>query len=189
MKRAKIGEPALFSYVVDHDLGFAPNPHDRYCTLVHCKFGGKTGRRNIVELARRGDWIIGTGGKGEHSAGHGRIIYLMQLDEKPTFAKYLSDDRFQGRSDCKDYGQGNQFALLSRHFFYFGRNALPVSDLPAELAKDIAKQGPGFRRDYSPQRLIDLVAWFRKNYRYGVHGSPCGAEHNTITMRCKIACR
>jgi hypothetical protein len=43
----------LFSYVVDHDLGFAPNPASGYCTLVHCKFEGKSGRRNIVELAKQ----------------------------------------------------------------------------------------------------------------------------------------
>jgi hypothetical protein len=62
----------------------------------------------------------------------------MQVDEKLTFAKYLSDDRFQGRSDYKGYCQGNQFALVSRHFFYFGRNALPVSDLPLTMRCKIA---------------------------------------------------
>lgn len=42
---------SLFSYVVDHDLGFAPNPEGDYCTLVDCKFGGRAGHKNIVELA------------------------------------------------------------------------------------------------------------------------------------------
>jgi hypothetical protein len=37
--------------MLDHDLGFAPNPEGDYCTLVHCKFGGRAGHKNIVELA------------------------------------------------------------------------------------------------------------------------------------------
>lgn len=51
MAQQSSSEPTLFSYIVDHDLGFAPNPFGGYCTLVRCKFGGKTGRRNVVELA------------------------------------------------------------------------------------------------------------------------------------------
>ena len=39
----------LFSYVVDHDYGFAPNPFGGFCTLAKCKYG--TTKRNIVELA------------------------------------------------------------------------------------------------------------------------------------------
>lgn len=178
----------LYSYVVDHDLGFAPNPNEGLCTLVHCKFGGVTGRRNIVELADVGDWIMGTGGRGRDSAGHGRIVYLMRVDQKLPFSKYLSDARFRGRSDCKDFGSGNKFALVSMRFFYFGQNALPISDLPEELAKDISKRGVGFRSDYSPERLKTLVRWFRKKYEIGMHGDPCGAKRNTLKARRRIAC-
>ena len=52
--------PRLFSYVVDHDYGYAPHPFGRYCTLAKCKYG--SGRfENVVELAEVGDWIAGTG--------------------------------------------------------------------------------------------------------------------------------
>ncbi|MBW2740862.1 MAG: hypothetical protein JRE64_18905 [Deltaproteobacteria bacterium] len=27
-------KPKLYSYVVDHDYGYAPNPFDGYCTLA-----------------------------------------------------------------------------------------------------------------------------------------------------------
>jgi hypothetical protein len=180
--------PTLFSYVVDHDLGFAPNPFGGYCTLVHCKFGGKTGRRNVVELADVGDWVIGTGGKGKDSAGHGRIIYLMRVDQKPQFSKYLSERRFQGRSDCEDFGRGNRYALVSRRFFYFGRTALRITDLPEELTENIAKRGAGFRSDYPMEKLKNLVKWFQKNYDTGMHGFPCGAKHDTQKARRRIAC-
>jgi hypothetical protein len=51
----------LFSYVVDHDNGFAPNPFGGLCTLAKCKYGTPA-KRNVVELANEGDWVIGTGG-------------------------------------------------------------------------------------------------------------------------------
>lgn len=121
-------EPKLFSYVVDHDLGFAPNPEGDYCTLVHCKFEGTSGRRNIVELASKGDWVIGTGGLGKDSAGHGRIIYLMRVSRKLSFKRYLSQPRFQGRRDCKDFGGGQQvrsclkavFLLRKERYNFYG---------------------------------------------------------------------
>ena len=164
--------PTLFSYVVDHDLGFAPNPYAGYCTLVHCKFGGSTGRRNIVELAELGDWVVGTGGRSKDSAGHGKMIYLMRVDEKLPFRKFLSDRRFQGRSDCEDFGGGNQFALISRRYFYFGKNALPISSLPKRLAANLTKRGAGFRSDYPIEMVRELGKWFRKNYEIGMHGDP-----------------
>ena len=70
--------PRLFSYVVDHDYGFAPNPFGGICTLAKCKYGSK--KRNIVEMAERRDWIAGTGGADlSKSAGHGKLIYAMRV--------------------------------------------------------------------------------------------------------------
>lgn len=77
--------PKLFSYVVDHDDGVAPCAEGSYCTLVHCKFSGDRGRRNVVELAEQGDWVVGTGGKGQRSSGNtSTIIYAMEVTEKMT---------------------------------------------------------------------------------------------------------
>jgi hypothetical protein len=173
----------LFSYVVDHDLGFAPNPYSGYCTLVHCKFGGNDGRRNIVELADVGDWIVGTGGQNDDSAGNGRVIYLMRVDEKLPFRRFLTDRRFRGRSDCNDFGSGNTFALISRRYFYFGQNALRVSVLPNQLAENLEKKGPGFRRDYPSVRLRELLKWFGGNHKHGMHGDPCGRAPSKTTVQ------
>ena len=53
----------LYSYVVEHDTGYAPNPDSGVCSLCRCKFReSPVSRRNIVELAKKGDWIVGTGG-------------------------------------------------------------------------------------------------------------------------------
>lgn len=174
MRQETQRKPTLFSYVVDHDNGFAPNPADGYCTLVHCKFGGVAGPKNIVELAEVGDWVIGTGGRGKHSAGHGRIIYLMKVNEKLTFTKFLTDRRFRGRCDCQDLGSNNAFALVSHYFFYFGSNALRLEALPHELAANLAKKGPGFRRDYPLEKIPLLARWFGEKFNIGILGEPCG---------------
>jgi hypothetical protein len=179
-------EPTLFSYVVDHDVGFAPNTEGNFCTLVHRKFGGTSGRRNIVELADVGDWVVGTGGRGKRSAGNGKLIYLMRVDEKLPFRKFLSDRRFKNRRDCTDLGSGNAFALVSSLYIYFGKNALPISTLPDRLAANLEKRGPWFRTDYPKHKIRQLKEWFIKNYEIGVHGDPCGSSDNSIHPRPHI---
>ena len=150
----------LFSYVVDHDTGFAPNPYGGFCTLVHCKHGARSGRRNVVELAQRGDWIIGTGGQSKKSCGNGRVVYIMRVDDQIPFRDYLRDARFHGRADRKDRGGGNKYALISKMFFYFGRNAIHVSDIPtANLDHPIEKKGPGFRKDFPESFIRQFAAW------------------------------
>lgn len=166
--------PTLYSYVVDHDHGYAPNPEQGLCSLVHCKFGGYSGRRNVVEKADVGDWILGSGGVSRSSAGNGRIIYLMRVDRKIPFAEYLASPEFHGRVDCHDNGSQNVFALLSDHFFYFGGNALDRSNLPSILAQAaLFKKGPGFRADLPQSQVRLLTQWFERTFKIGVHGEPC----------------
>ncbi|MBV9826141.1 MAG: hypothetical protein JO001_10770 [Alphaproteobacteria bacterium] len=76
----------VYSYVIDHDLGFAPNPFHRVCSLAACK-------PQIRQHARLGDYVVGTGSK--PSGGIGRIIYWMYVDEIIDFNQYWSDPRFR----------------------------------------------------------------------------------------------
>jgi hypothetical protein len=169
----------LFSYVVDHDDGGAPHAKGRYCTLVHCKFGGELRRRNIVEMAQEGDWILGSGGTSSRSAGRGKVIYLMRVDKKLSFAEYLSTDVYRGRADCKDHGSRNMFALVSSHFFYFGRNAIPIAELPQSIPNArLLKWGMGYRRDYPEASLKKLIEWFERRFEPGIHGAPCGVSQS-----------
>jgi hypothetical protein len=165
----------LFSYVVDHDTGYAPNPADGYCTLVQCKYRPKGAvKKNIVEMAEVGDWILGTGGCGKKSAGHGTIIYLMRVDEKLSFDEYIRDGRFCKRSDVDN--RDNEFALVSVSYFYYGRNAVRICDLPKEIGdlvrNNLEKKGPGYRSDLPESTIELLVDWFSRNYEYGGHGDP-----------------
>lgn len=75
----------IHSYVIDHDLGFAPNPFHRVCTLSACK-------QLIRQHASLGEYVVGTG-----SIPNGLkdwIIYWMQIDEVLAFDQYWSDKRF-----------------------------------------------------------------------------------------------
>src|SRR4051795_10756509 len=84
--------PRLFSYVLEHDYGFAPNPFGGFCTLSKCKY--RKSRRNVVELAEVGDWIAGTGGADRRkSAGHGKLIYAMRVDEIISLSEYRQAHR------------------------------------------------------------------------------------------------
>ena len=46
----------LFSYIITHDIGFAPNPFFGYCTLANCK-------PVIRRTSKIGDWIVGISAK------------------------------------------------------------------------------------------------------------------------------
>lgn len=189
----------LYSYVVEHDNGYAPNPYFGVCTLCRCKFEG---RRNIVPLANVGDWVIGTGGASKRSAGHGKLVYAMRVDEKLTRWEYFIDRRFQQKKPAKtgtyeqtrgdnvsphgDFEKHEQFALLSRHFYYFGAKAI---DVPKEF--DIEKRGPGFRSHFSPSDISRFIEWLQTAYTGGKHGEPCyrvSVDRSAGSKRCGSSC-
>lgn len=77
---------SLFSYIIEHDLGFAPNPFHGACTLACCK-------PRIRKKAAVGDYILGTGAVKPNLRGH--ICYWMRVDEILTFDQYWADYRFR----------------------------------------------------------------------------------------------
>lgn len=165
----------LYSYVVDHDYGENPNPYGGFCTLVHCKFNKSGKRRSIVEMADVGDWVIGTGGKSSESTGRNDcIIYIMRIDEKLSIDDYYLDKRFKERCDCFKQ-PNNTFALVSKHYCYFGKNAFDISRLPANLQQDLCQTGQGYRRDNFTEDFINqLIAFFEKECGFkGQCGEPC----------------
>ncbi len=144
--------PTLFSYVVVHDAGSAPNPYWGVCTLVLCK-------PTIRRTARLGDWIVGTGSaQSEVDDIQGKVIYAMQVTDKMTMPEYdawvqeyrtekipdprnhdprrwvgdaiydFSEDPSKKRpgphgDSNRETDLGGEFALLSEHFYYFGDQA------------------------------------------------------------------
>ena len=177
----------LYSYVVDHDHGRSPNPESGFCTLVHCMHKKKGGKDNIVEKAQVGDWIMGTGGLSKDSAGHGKIIYLMRVDEKIPFKDFLVDPRFNGRWDQRDNHHGNQWALVSSHFHSFGQDALSIAQLPQPLRTlQLEKRGPRYRRDLPEDKVLALTQWMAENQPFGKSGEPCAplSDHKHCVPTC-----
>lgn len=176
--------PKLFSYVVDHDYGFAPNPFGGFCTLAKCKYGSK--RRNIVEMAEVGDWIAGTGGADlRKSAGHGKLIYAMRVDEIIPLNEYCQAN-CGNRIDAEPEDDGDdRLALISNHFFYFGRNAIDISDIPRKhLDHPFEKSGPWHRCDFSDKFVEAFAKWLKANFKVGVHGPPCKPHSELKLPRC-----
>ena len=76
----------VYSYVIEHDLGFAPNPFHGICTLAACK-------PKIRHTAKVGDYIVGTGAA--KPGIRGCLSYWMYVGEILTFDQYWVDSRFR----------------------------------------------------------------------------------------------
>ena len=193
----------LFSYVVEHDTGHAPNPYFGVCTLCRCKYRkGSAKPSNVVELAEKGDWIVGTGGANlRRSAGHGKLVYAMRVDKKLTREKYYSAPRFAKKrvgtsSNERERGdnikprnnEGGQFALISRHFYYLGANAI---DIPKRFLF-LEKKGPGFKKfdSFGSADIRRFVKWLEDRYKSGKHGEPCKkpVAQPSGSKSCKLSC-
>jgi hypothetical protein len=181
----------LFSYVVQHDLGYAPNPFHGYCTLAHCKFGRK--RKNIVDLADRKDWVVGTGGADLRvSSGHGRLVYAMKISDILNLKQYFKDCRFRQKKIKsslnpspdnlqRDRDNAVRRVLIAKEFYYFGRQAVKIPE--RFLIHPLEKRGPGFRyRNFDAAFIAAFERWIRAKKR-GVNGLPCGLT-TAVRRRC-----
>ena len=180
----------MYSYVVEHDCGISPNPYDGFCTLAFCKFSEDGRRRNVVEMAEVGDWIVGTGGESKLSAGHGRLVYAMLVTEKMKLQDYFVDPRFKHRAGNKEQftKRTDRFALVSNHYYYFGRNAPRFEE--RHVGK-IEKRGSGYKSTSLKLDFItDFVKWLEENFTPGIHGPPCAVcgQESYTTMRTLNKC-
>jgi hypothetical protein len=185
----------LFSYVVMHDTGFAPNPFFGYCTLACCK-------PEIRRTATKGDWIVGLTPK----ANGNRIVYYMRVDDvNLSFADYWNDRRFRVkrpintdgvRGRCgdniyeplatggyrqlpsmhsngdaedeqnKQHDLSGVRVLVSETFGYFGSKA---TALPSNLTRLLV--GRGHRCKFPPEFVAEFVQFAGKT-GFGVFGAP-----------------
>jgi hypothetical protein len=181
--------PKLFSYVVDHDHGFAPNPFGGFCTLAKCKYGSS--KRNIVEMAEEGDWIAGTGGANlRKSAGHGKLIYAMRVDEIIPLAEYCRGNKGKRIDAEHEDDEDGRVALISYHYFYFGRNAIDISKIPGKhLDHPFEKSGLGYRCDFTEEFVAGFAKWLNAKFKVGVHGPPCKPHSELKLPRCPTQVR
>ncbi|SRR6266403_2626049 len=180
--------PKLFSYVVEHDTGDAPNPYFGICTLCVCKYRESPDKpRNVVELAEIGDWVVGTGGADlRKSAGHGKVVYAMKVTDKMTLQEYFTSaefackkprangnykygDNFEPRTE---FDKHERFVLVSEQFYYFGRNAISI---PKKGFPGLEKKGRRFKSRFDDAYIASFVKWIENEVGKdpGKHGEPC----------------
>lgn len=184
----------LFSYIVTHDSGFAPNPFHGVCTLACCK-------PSIRRTASVGDWIVGLTPKKD---GY-RLVYAMRVQDALTFEDYWRHPKFRKKrpagardrgdniyqplagggfqqlpsghshrdgsenAKTKDRDLGGENVLISDDFVYFGSEAIK---LPRQLSDLIVGRGHRRFRRGDDDRLIEAFEAFIKSLPRGVRGKP-----------------
>ena len=185
----------LFTYVVAHDTGFAPNPFHGFCTLAVCK-------PRIRKGAKIGDWIIGTGSGAQGKGRGGNIVFAMRVTEDMAFDQYWNDPRFRDKrpdlnpevplewafGDCFYYrcaedptkwcqipaGHCEHSSLehdtsvdrvLISDDFVYWGGEGPA--LPEFRCIDLRKRGPAHRCNFPDDVVDEVVAWIRRIQRSG----------------------
>jgi hypothetical protein len=187
----------LYSYIVPHDTGFAPNPFFGYCTLACCKPA-------IRRKAVNGDWIIGLTPKKDEN----RIVFFMKVDGALGFDEYWRDRRFDkkkpnlegsfaqqrgdnayepisgngfrqlpsahsdGRCPSRENAKRKEVDLSGKHVLIsksFAYFGSKPRNLPRDLKCLIAARG---HRCHFPAEVIAEFLRFTGTIRFGVYAAP-----------------
>lgn len=149
----------VFSYVIEHDLGFAPNPFHNWCSLACCK-------PDIRKAAKVGDFVIGTAAKA--TGLERRLVYWMKVEEILTFDQYWADPRFAGKkADMAAPGRMHRYGDNIYHRDP-ATGAMAQEDSFHSLVGGIANP-PNIKRDTSKTEKVLL------GRAYGYYGmsAPC----------------
>lgn len=190
----------VFTYVIEHDLGFAPNPFHGVCTLACCK-------PKIRKGARVGDYVIGLGAAKPGLQGH--VTYWMRVDEILEFDLYWSDPRFRRKKPSMHgttylrygdniYHRGSDGKFEQIDSFHSNEDgSVSLGDLqrdtgstdkvlvgrefaylgkegrrlPLEL-KTFDIRGPGHKSRFSAPDIKKFVEWLTQDKRRGYCGEP-----------------
>jgi hypothetical protein len=203
----------VYSYVVEHDLGFAPNPFHSVCTLACCK-------PQIRKKAQEGDYILGTGAA--RLKLQGQLIYWMRVDEVLTFDEYWNDPRFKRKrpvmagsthlryGDNIYHSDGGKGFRQEDSFHSLEDGSTSRGDLKRDtgttdrilLARDFAywgrsavklprelrcfvKKGPGHLRKFTERQLGRFFEWLEERPERGYIDEP--ADWQLLGRRTKRA--
>ncbi|MFD1000037.1 hypothetical protein ACFQ21_12010 [Ohtaekwangia kribbensis] len=188
----------IYIYVVDRDIGFAPNPFFSYCTLATCK-------PKIRNTASIDDWVIGVGGRRLKATG--KCIYAMKVSEKITFNEYWNDIRFRTKRPVRN---GSKVTIVGDNIYHFdeqtnqwhqahSHHSLPDGSLnefnlkrdtlsknvlisnqfyyfgteaptiPAEMLEEIQYINAVGHRVYRFETASKIVAWIQNNYKHSIN--------------------
>jgi hypothetical protein len=187
--------PRLYSYLMTHDSGFAPNPFFGCLTLATCM-------TEIRRTKKVGDWVAGFASKRlvkkclalGFEIPHQGLIYLMEIGEILPLDAYFHDPRFQVK---KAIPLGSHNTMMERgdniyHLDDKGDFRQLVNDNhdEGELVKDtkgknvlIAKQFYYFGRNCPAPEASWLSMYVRVPDRY----IACGCESDDLALETLIA--
>ena len=198
----------LYSYVVVHDTGFAPNPFWGHCTLAACT------PNHMGIRPQKEDWIIGT----EPIDSGNKLIYAMQVSDVLPFEKYYNDPKFEkkkpsvngtGRQCCGDNiyykdatGAWRQhyslyhcepeqieqdlkhpYVFIAEHFYYFGNRA---ETIPSKYAS-LIWQRQGVKCNHDPDVVKGFLDWLQNSFKPGIHGEPYNSYKPNRCLK-KVKC-
>ena len=183
--------PDLFSYTVETDSGFSPNPYGGFCTLACVK-------PRIRYKARIGDWIVGT----TLAPKREKLVYAMRISRALTYDLYWNCPEYEFKKPNKNNIRGDNIyrngengnliqapnqshsekhfksdtsvnrVLISNEFYYFGVEA---PEIPGEYKSIIhTSQGHAQIQPTSKNSMAVSVflIWLRDNFRQGINGEP-----------------
>jgi hypothetical protein len=165
----------VYSYVIEHDYGLAPNPFGQYCTLAVCK--PKIRKSSRLKI---GDWVLGTGSRAlEISTGKkgllNKLIYAMQVTERITFDDYWSDPRFQYK---KPRMNGSRVAMFGDNFYHKHENGKWIQEDSAHSMKDGTCHQGHLKKDTGGRNVL-ISEHF---YYFGINAP-------TIPMEFLVICK
>ena len=185
----------LYTYVVRHDQGFAPNPFHGFCTLANCK-------PQIRRGAQPGDWILGSASRAGGGPGH--AVFAMRVSETMGFEEYWRDPRFRNKRPSRrsvvglcgdniyhrdpttgEWQQENSLhgpeeierdtsidrVLIGDEFIYWGGDGPPV---PLFMGEDIRTKRQGHRCRFPADVVQEFIHWIRSMEERGCVGQPGG---------------
>jgi hypothetical protein len=194
------GEVTIYSYVVEHDLGFAPNPFHGVCSLACCK-------PQIRKAAKVGDYVIGTGAARPNLIAH--LTFWMRVERIIPFDEYWADRKSRHKKPVMSgttflrYGDniyhrdadGNFQQEYSFHSLEDGSVSVGDLDrdtgttdlvllgreftfwgrsgikLPDELIRFV-KKGPAHKCNFSAEEVQAFLAWLQTHPERGVIDEP-----------------
>ena len=141
----------LFSYIVDHDTGYAPNPSNGVCTLAYCK-------HPMRPHVQEGDYVIGLGKKESGNC----VVYAMRVTETLEHDLYLRDRRFEDRwGDYDDPNSKEEIrqasrVLISADFVYWSGDGPPLP----ECLRGLIVERQGYKSKINDPLIPAFIEWF-----------------------------
>lgn len=204
--------PRLFSYCIPYDSGAAPNPFWGICTLVICKPGIRRVAKKNDWIVGTGSRNYDFQGKLVYAM---EVSEVMKMEEYDSFCKknlprkipnWNSKNYKDKVGDCiydfskadpairksvhslenRDTDLNGVNALLSDHFYYFGRNPI---ELPDSL-KPIVLQSPGHKSNANNpyvEEFIDWISEFRSS-KNKVNNNPFLSEEFELNNCFEVEC-